>query len=133
MSASNQNSTPCRHVITEIVAAWSVKIYLHLESANMATNEGTLVGLEEEKQFQFNYRKRINGLKLIRRGSKYQAIVRKDVIKKIQPFDPNLYKSLMTRKKEEGKIQCDFWYSPEGNILPLLPGIIISYFSSFLL
>ena len=109
-------------------------IYLHLESDNMARNEGTLVGLDEEKQFKFNYRNRINGLKLIRRGSKHQAIVRKDVIKKIQQFDPNLYESLMTRKKdgekEEGKIQCDFLYSPDGKILPNSPGITISYFSS---
>ena len=105
-------------------------IYLHLESDNMARNEGTLVGLEKEKQFKFNYRNRINGLKLIRRGSKHQAIVRKDVIKKIQQFDPNLYESLMTRKKEEGKIQCDFLYSPDGKILPNSPGITISYFSS---
>ena len=96
----------------------------------MATNEGTLVSLEQEKQFQFNYRKRINGLKLIRRGSKYQAIVRKDVIKKIQPFDPNLYERLMTREISEWDIKYDFWYSPDGNILPHLPGIIISYFSS---
>ena len=105
-------------------------IYLHLESDNMARNEGTLVGLEKEKQFKFNYRNRINGLKLIRRGSKHQAIVRKDVIKKIQQFDPNLYESLMTRKKKEGKIQCDFLYSPDGKILPNSPGITISYFSS---
>ena len=55
------------------------KIYLHLENANMARNEGTLVGLEKKKQFQFNYRKRINGVKLIRKGSKHQAIVRRNV------------------------------------------------------
>ena len=130
MFASNQNNTLCRHVIPENVAALSVKIYPHLESANMATNEGTLVSLGQEKQFQFNYRKRINGLKLIRRGSKHQAIVRKDVIKKIQPFDPNLYERLMKREISEWDIKYDFWYSPEdrGNILPYL-GITISYFA----
>ena len=87
----------------------------------MATNEGTLVGLEKEKQFQFNYRKRINGFKLIRRGSKHQAIVKKDVIKKIQPFDPNIYERLMKREISEWDIKYDFWYSPEdrGNILPV--------------
>ena len=78
----------------------------------MARNEGTLVGLEKKKQFQFNYRKRINGVKLIRKGSKHQAIVRRNVKGKIQPFNPNLHESLMTRKKdgekEEGKIQFDF-------------------------
>ena len=133
MFASNQNNTlcMCRHVITENVAAWLVKIYLHLESTNMATNEGTLVGLEKEKQFQFNYRKRINGFKLIRRGSKHQAIVKKDVIKKIQPFDPNIYERLMKREISEWDIKYDFWYSSEdrGNILPHL-GIAISYFAS---
>ena len=97
----------------------------------MATNEGTLVGLEKEKQFQFNYSKRINGFKLIRRGSKHQAIVKKDVIKKIQPFDPNIYEKLMKREISEWDIKYDFWYSPEdrGNILPHL-GIAISYFAS---
>ena len=71
----------------------------------MATNEGTLVSLE-------------------------QAIVRKDVIKKIQPFDPNLYERLMKREISEWDIKYDFWYSPEdrGNILPYL-GITISYFA----
>ena len=41
----------------------------------MAKNEGTLVNLEEEKQFLFNYRKMIRRFKFIRRGSKRQAIV----------------------------------------------------------
>ena len=130
MFASNQNNTlcVCRHVITENVAAWSVKIYLHLESTNMATNEETLVGLEEEKQFQFNYRKRINGFKLIRGGSKHQAIIRKDVIKKIKPYD--LYDKLMNEEISEWDIIYDFWYSPEGDILPQSPGTTISYFVS---
>ena len=123
MFASNQNNTLCMHVITKI-AFTSIKIYLHLENANMARNEGTLVGLEKKKQFQFNYRKRINGVKLIRKGSKHQAIVRRNVKGKIQPFNPNLHESLMTRKKdgekEEGKIQCDFLYSPNKPFDPNL-------------
>ena len=90
----------------------------------MARNEGTLVGLEKKKQFQFNYRKRINGVKLIRKGSKHQAIVRRNVKGKIQPFNPNLHESLMTRKKdgekEEGKIQFDFLYSPNKPFDPNL-------------
>lgn len=87
----------------------------------MATNEETLVGLEEEKQFQFNYRKRINGFKLIRGGSKHQAIIRKDVIKKIKPYD--LYDKLMNEEISEWDIIYDFWYSPEGDILPQSPGL----------
>ena len=86
----------------------------------MARNEGTLVGLEKKKQFQFNYRKRINGVKLIRKGSKHQAIVRRNVKGKIQPFNPNLHESLMTRKKdgakEEGKIQFDFFVLSEQTL-----------------
>ena len=35
----------------------------------MAKNEGTLVNLEEEKQFLFNYRKMIRRFKFIRRGN----------------------------------------------------------------
>ena len=124
MFASNQNNTLCMHVITKIAFTWSIKIYLHLENANMARNEGTLVGLEKKKQFQFNYRKRINGVKLIRKGSKHQAIVRRDVKGKIQPFNPNLHESLMTRKKdgekEEGKIQCNFLCSPNKPFDPNL-------------
>ena len=98
----------------------------------MATNEGTLVGLEEEKQFQFNYRKRINGLKLIRRGNERRAIVRRRVRQKIKPFDKNLYEKLMKGNLSERDIQCDFWYYPEGrgNILPYLSGITVSYFAS---
>ena len=57
MFASNQNNTLCMHVITNIAAALSIKIYIHLESANMSTNEETLVGLQREKQFQFTYTK----------------------------------------------------------------------------
>ena len=124
MFASNQNNTLCMHVITKIAFTWSIKIYLHLENANMARNEGTLVGLEKKKQLQFNYRKRINSVKLIRKGSKHQAIVRRDVKGKIQPFNPNLHESLMTRKKdgekEEGKIQCNFLCSPNKPFDPNL-------------
>ena len=130
MFASNLINTLCMHAITKKVATWSLKIYLHLESVNMARNDGTLVGLERKRHFQFNYRKRINGLKLIRRGSEHQAIVKKYVRKKIQPVDPNLYESLLTGRKEEGEIQYDFLYSPDGKILPNSPGITISYFSS---
>ena len=130
MFASNLNNTLCMHAITEKVATWSLKIYLHLESVNMARNDGTLVSLEKERHFKFDYRKRINGLKLIRRGSKHQAIVRKYVRKKIQQEDKNLYQSVMAGKKEEGEIQYDFLYSPDGKILPNSPGITISYFSS---
>ena len=35
MFVSNQNNTLCMHVITDIAAALSIKIYIHLESANM--------------------------------------------------------------------------------------------------
>ena len=96
----------------------------------MAINEETLVGLEEEKQFQFNYRKRINGFKLIRGGSKHQAIVRRDVMKKIKPCDLDIFHKLMNKEISEWDINYDFWYSPEGNILPQLPGTTISYFAS---
>ena len=35
------------------------------------------------------------------------------------------------RWEERGReIQCDFWYSPDGKILPNSPGITISYFFS---
>ena len=98
----------------------------------MARNEGTLVNLEEEKQFLFNYRKKIRRLKFVRWGCNRQAIVRKRIRQKIKPFDPNLYEKLMEGKISEWDIQCDFWYSPEGrgNILPHLPGTTISYFAS---
>ncbi|XP_066025442.1 uncharacterized protein [Pocillopora verrucosa] len=97
----------------------------------MARNEGTLVNLEEEKQFLFNYRKKIRRLKFVRWGCNRQAIVRKRIRQKIKPFDPNLYEMLMEGKISEWDIQCDFWYSPEGrgNILPHLPGL--STFTDF--
>ena len=119
-------------VITQIAAAWSVNTYLHLQISSMARNEGTLVNLEEEKQFLFNYRKKIRRLKFVRWGCNRQAIVRKRIRQKIKPFDPNLYEMLMEGKISEWDIQCDFWYSPEGrgNILPHLPGITTSYFAS---
>ena len=118
-------------VITQIAAAWSVNTYLHLQISNMARNEGTLVNLEEEKQFLFNYRKKIRRLKFVRWGCNRQAIVRKRIRQKIKPFDPNLYEKLMEGKISEWDIQCDFWYSPEGrgNILPHLPGTTTSYFA----
>ena len=100
----------------------------------MAKNEGTLVNLEEEKQFLFNYRKMIRRFKFIRRGSKRQAIVRKHVKQKIKPFDQNLYERLMKGEIGEEKIPYDYWYSSDdrGNILPCSPGtcITISYFAS---
>ena len=119
-------------VITQIAAAWSVNTYLHLQISNMARNEGTLVNLEKEKQFLFNYRKKIRRFKFVRWGCNRQAIVRKRIRQKIKPFDPNLYEMLMEGKISEWDIQCDFWYSPEGrgNILPHLPGTTISYFAS---
>ncbi|XP_066025443.1 uncharacterized protein [Pocillopora verrucosa] len=91
----------------------------------MAKNEGTLVNLEEEKQFLFNYRKMIRRFKFIRRGSKRQAIVRKHVKQKIKPFDPNLYERLMKGEIGEEKIPYDYWYSSDdrGNILPCSPGL----------
>ena len=119
-------------VITQIAAAWSVNTYLPLQISNMARNEGTLVNLEEEKQFLFNYRKKIRRLKFVRWGCNRQAIVRKRIRQKIKPFDPNLYEKLMEGKISEWDIQCDFWYSLEGrgNILPYLPGTTISYIAS---
>ena len=96
----------------------------------MAANEETLVGLEEEKQFQFNYRKRINGFKLIRVGSKHQAIVRTDVIGKIKPYNPDLYEKYMAGKISERELQCDFWYNPKGVIVPKKLGTTISYFAA---
>ena len=119
-------------VITQIAAAWSVNTYLHVQISNMARNEGTLVNLEEEKQFLFKYRKKIRRFKFVRWGCNRQAIVRKRIRQKIKPFDPNLYEMLMEGKISEWDIQCDFWYSPEGrgNILPHLPGTTISYFAS---
>ena len=57
MFASSHNNTSCMHVIPDITAALSIKISIHLESANMSTNEETLVGLQREKQFQFTYTK----------------------------------------------------------------------------
>ena len=135
MFASNHNNTSCMHVITDITAALSIKIYIHLESANMSTNEETLVGLDREKRFQFTYTKKINGLKLIRKGSKREAIVSEVVEKRIKLCLPNLYKSLMEGKKDlkevEENMRCDFLYSWEGRgeIFPWF-GINISYFAS---
>ena len=98
----------------------------------MARNEETLVDLEEEKQFLFNYRKTIGRFKFIRRGNERRAIVRRRVRQKIKPFDKNLYEKLMKGEISERDIQCDFWYYPEGkgNILPYLSGITVSYFAS---
>ncbi|XP_022803276.1 uncharacterized protein LOC111340663 [Stylophora pistillata] len=92
----------------------------------MARNEETLVDLEEEKQFQFNYRKKITRrFKFIRRGSEREAIVRRRIRQKIKPFDPELYQKLIAGKINEWDIQNDFWYSPEDErtILPYLPGL----------
>ena len=118
MLASNHNNTSCMHVITDITAALSIKIYIHLESANMSTNEKTLEGLQGKKQFQFTYTKKINGLKLIRKGSKREAIVSEVVEKKIKLCPPDLYKSLMEGKKDlkevEKYMRCDFLYSWKG-------------------
>ena len=135
MFVSNQNNTLCMHVITDIAAALSIKIYIHLESANMAPKKPTFVGLDEEKKFQFTYTKKINGLKLIRKGSKREAIVSKAVEKKIKLCLPNLYKSLMEGTKDlkevEEYMKCDFLYSwnGRGEIFPWF-GINISYFAS---
>ena len=120
------------HVITEIAAARSVNTYLHLQISNMAGNEGTLVNFEEEKQFLFNYRKKIRRFEFIRWGCNRQAIVRRRVKKKIKPFDPNLYESLMKGEIGEEKIPYDYWYSlkDRGIILPHSPGTTISYFAS---
>ena len=135
MFVSNQNNTLCMHVITDIAAALSIKIYIHLESANMAPKKPTLVNLDEEKQFQFTYTKKINGLKLIRKGSKREAIVSEVVEKKIKVCSQSLYQKLMERKtnlKEvEEYMRCDFLYSwkGRGEIFPWF-GINISYFAS---
>ena len=134
MFASNQNNTLCMHVITNIAAALSIKIYIHLESANMAPKKPTLVDLEKGKQFQFTYKKKINGLKLIRKGSKREAIVRKVVLKKMVAFDPDLYENLLTKKidwmEAEEHMKCDFLYSSKGRkeIFQCF-GINISYFA----
>ena len=135
MLASNHNNTSCMHVITDITTALSIKIYIHLESANMSTNEETLKGLDGKKQFQFTYTKKINGLKLIRKGSKREAIVSEVVEKKIKVCSQNLYEMLMdgkTNLKEvEEYMRCDFLYSwkGRGEIFPWF-GINISYFAS---
>ena len=135
MFASNQNNTLCMHVITNIAAALSIKIYIHLESANMSTNEETLVGLQREKHFQFTYTKRINGLKLFRKGSEREAIVSEVVEKKIKLYDPDIYQSFMEGKKDWKEVEeymtCDFWYSSQGRI-KIFPwsGMNISYFAS---
>ena len=135
MLASNHNNTSCMHVITDITAALSIKIYIHLESANMSTNEKTLEGLQGKKQFQFTYTKKINGLKLIRKGSKREAIVSEVVEKKIKLCLPDLYQNLIEGKKDlkevEEYMMCDFLYSSEGRgeIFPWF-GINISYFAS---
>ena len=132
MFVSNQNNTLCMHVITDIAAALSIKIYIHLESANMAPP--TLVNLDERKWFQITCTKKINGLKLIRKGSKHEAIVSKVVEKRIQVLTQSLYESIMDRKtdwkKVEKKLGFDFLYFSETRkeILPWF-GINISYFA----
>ena len=70
-------------------------------------------------------------MKLIRKGNKQEAIVSEVVLKRIQPYDRDLYKSYMTGEKEEENMPCDFFYSDKGskNILPWF-GITISYFAS---
>ena len=134
MLASNQNNTLCMHVITDIAAALSIKIYIHLESANMAPKKPTLVNLGEEKQFQFTYTKKINGLKLIRKGSKHEAIVSKVVQERIQSFSQYLIESNMERKTDGKKVEkekkVDFLYFSE-DITVILPyfGNNISYFA----
>ena len=70
----------------------------------MTRNEETLVDLEEEKQFLFNYRKTIGRFKFIRRGNERRAIVRRRVRQKIKPFDKNLYEKLMKGKISEQDI-----------------------------
>ena len=98
----------------------------------MARNERTLVDLEEEKKFLFNYGKKIErGKKFIRRGKRRQAIVRERVKQKIRPLDPYHYERLMRGEIGEEDIRCDFWYSPEGDILPYF-GITISYFANLM-
>ena len=115
----------------------------------MAANEGTLDDLEKEKQFLFNYKKRMCCPKLIRKGTKYQAINRDVLAKRIHPYDPDVYEKYMTEKKEgkeekrkeekerkkkkgerkEEEKRIDFVYCSKGNILPRY-GITISYFIS---
>ena len=132
MFVSNQNNTLCMHVITDIAAALSIKIYIHLESANMAPKKPTLVNLDERKWFQITYTKKINGLKLIRKGSKHEAIVSEVVLKRIQLLTQSLYESIMRKTDEEveKKMRFDFLYSSERTkeILPWF-GINISYFA----
>ena len=97
----------------------------------MAANKGTLVNLEREKQFLFSYRKKIRrGKKFIVSGNTRQAIIDEHVRQKIGAFDPDLYERLSREEIEKEDIPYDFWFSPEGNILPHSRGITVSYFAS---
>ena len=131
MFASNQNNTLCMHVITEIVAAWSVRIYLPLDGANMASNKVTLVDLEDKKQFLFNYKKKISGFKFIRWGNNREAVVRSRVEKRIKPYDSCAFEKFMQEKTKEKDLKCDFWYSKEeGDKILRSSGITITCFAS---
>ena len=134
--------TRCMHVITEIrKVIYSNRRYIltnrfvhfiYKVPIGMARNERTLVDLEEEKKFLFNYGKKIErGKKFIRRGKRRQAIVRERVKQKIRPLDPYHYERLMRGEIGEEDIRCEFWYSPEGDILPYF-GITISYFTNLM-
>ena len=72
----------------------------------------------ERKAVPVYLHENINGLKLIRKGSKREAIVSEVVEKKIKLCPPDLYKSLMEGKKDlkevEKYMRCDFFVLLEG-------------------